>query len=101
MDMEQDTTFYTATMARVLAGQGRHAEAARIYRHLLEISPDDPELAAALAQASARAGEAAPSWSRAAAAVEKWVQLLMTQQALDRFRRIGSGLAAMRKDGPR
>ena len=39
METLGDKTFYTVTMARVYANQGRYAEAARIYRYLLDQTP--------------------------------------------------------------
>ena len=44
MSLDEDNTFYTVTMARVYADQGRNEEAARIYRYLLDRTPDRPDL---------------------------------------------------------
>ncbi|MFH0725074.1 MAG: tetratricopeptide repeat protein [Pseudomonadota bacterium] len=41
--MITDKSLFTQTLARVYAEQGYPREAARIYRHLLETSPDRPE----------------------------------------------------------
>lgn len=88
MDSEQDTTFYTATMARVLTGQGRYAAAARIYRHLLAQSPENSELAEALAQVTSLAEAARPTWKTVSPVVASWVRLLLHRRALQQFERI-------------
>jgi tetratricopeptide (TPR) repeat protein len=48
MDVDGDKTFYTLTMARVYADQGQYEEAARIYRYLLDQTPDRKDLREAL-----------------------------------------------------
>ena len=48
MSVDEDKTFYTVTMARVHADQGRYEAAARIYRYLLDRTPDRPDLQSAL-----------------------------------------------------
>ena len=88
MDMQQDTTFYTATMARVLAGQGRYSEAARIYRHLLDASPQDPDLRAALAQVTAQAEATGSRWTAVSDRVARWVRLLLEYRRLRQLERI-------------
>ena len=47
--MENDTDFYTATMAKVYADQGHWEKAAEIYRHLLKQEPERDDYLEALA----------------------------------------------------
>jgi hypothetical protein len=49
--MEKETDFYTATMAKVYAGQGHWDKAAEIYRHLLKQEPQRNDYREALAEA--------------------------------------------------
>ena len=55
--MTPDEPFYTMTMARVLAQQGNHEEAKRVYRYLLQKEPDRPDLVAALEALEAANGQ--------------------------------------------
>jgi tetratricopeptide (TPR) repeat protein len=48
--MTQDMVFYTATMAKVYAGQGNLKKAEEIYRYLLGKDPDNPDLINALSE---------------------------------------------------
>ncbi len=48
--MENDAEFCTVTMARVYVKQGCLEKAANIYRHLLERTPDRPDLVEALSE---------------------------------------------------
>ncbi len=52
--MTLEPQYYTATMASLYASQGYLEKAAEVYRHLLERTPDRPELAAALSDVVAR-----------------------------------------------
>jgi len=49
--MSSQAPFATATMAGIFVDQGRYAEAAEIYRLLLERDPQRPDLTEALAKA--------------------------------------------------
>ena len=48
--MTQDMVFYTATMAKVHAGQGNFKKAEEIYRYLLENDPANPDIINALSE---------------------------------------------------
>lgn len=48
--MSEDTDFYTETMAKVYIDQGHLKKAAEIYRYLLKISPDKPNLVHTLSE---------------------------------------------------
>jgi tetratricopeptide (TPR) repeat protein len=88
MDMDADRTFYTVTMARVYADQGRYEEAARIYRYLLDQAPDRADLRLALDAVLSRLPQAAGGWHDIAGLIERWVGLVLRQNALRRLKRI-------------
>lgn len=101
MQLEQDTTFYTATMARVLAGQGRFEDAARIYRHLLAKSPGDPDLETALSRVSAQAAATGPHQDTVSALVGRWVRLMLRQRMLGQLERMRIPAGAKGDEGDR
>ncbi|BBO66149.1 hypothetical protein DSCA_00790 [Desulfosarcina alkanivorans] len=88
MDMDGDKTFYTMTMARVYADQGRYEEAARIYRYLLDQTPDRTDLRQALDAVSSMLPEADGQWRDLTGLVEQWVRLILRQKALRRLQQI-------------
>jgi hypothetical protein len=90
--IEDDKTFYTETMARLHASQGRHDSAVRIYRHLMEQHPDRTDLKKALEDALSAMAEAAGKWETVGDLVEQWVRLIVRQRALRRM----NGLAGFR-----
>ena len=73
-----DTTFYTATMARIHRQQGRYDRAATIYRHLLSREGDNDEYRTALDEVAALARLQASD--RLTAAVGRWLDLVMMAQ---------------------
>ena len=87
MDSESDKTFYTVTMAKVYADQGRYEAAARIYRHLLDQTPDRPDLQKALAEVSARLPEAPRRWGDISGLVEQWAGMLLRCKTLGQLQR--------------
>ena len=99
--MQEDTTFYTATMARVLAGQGRYDEALQIYRHLLSKSPRDADLMAAMETVRARAEAAAPHWPSVSRVIRQWVRLLLKHRALRQLEKIRVSVSAPENHGDR
>jgi len=88
MDMDMDKTFYTVTMARVLTGQGRYEAAARIYRYLLDQTPDQADLRQALDKVSSMLPEVSEQWHDVADLIERWVQLTLRHKALRQLQRI-------------
>jgi tetratricopeptide (TPR) repeat protein len=86
MDSSEDTTFYTVTMARVYADQGRYEAAARIYRYLLDQTPDRSDLKQALDAVLAKLPEAPRQWGDVAGLVEHWIDLMLRFNALRRLR---------------
>jgi CubicO group peptidase (beta-lactamase class C family) len=88
MDPEEDKTFYTATMAQVYVDQGRYAAAARIYRYLLERTPDRADWQQALAAVLANMSAGTPQWEAVRPLVERWIRLMLRYNALRRLERI-------------
>jgi tetratricopeptide (TPR) repeat protein len=86
MDNKEDTTFYTVTMARVYADQGRYEAAARIYRYLLDQTPDRSDLKQALDAVMAKLPEAPRQWTQIAGLVERWVELMLRFNAFRQLR---------------
>ena len=85
METDGDKTFYTVTMARVYADQGHYEDAARIYRHLLDQTPDRADLRQALDAVLAKLPEAPSQWNAVAAWVERWARLMIRRNALHRL----------------
>jgi tetratricopeptide (TPR) repeat protein len=88
MGVDEDKTFYTVTMARVYTNQGRYEAAARIYRYLLEQAPDREDIRQALDTVTSILPEAPKQWHDVAGLVERWVRLLLAQNALRQIRKI-------------
>ncbi len=85
MDSDGDKTFYTVTMARVHADQGRIDEAARIYRYLLDQTPDRLDLQQALDDVLSRLPPVPKQWADISGLVERWVGLLLRCNTLRRL----------------
>ena len=89
MDSDADKTFYTVTMANVYTEQERYEEAARIYRYLLDQTPDRLDLQKALAEVSAKLPQAPRQWQDVAVLVERWVKMILTCNRLGQLQRTG------------
>lgn len=89
MDTDPDKTFYTMTMARVYASQGKAEQAARIYRYLLDQTPDRADIRQALEEVSASMPRAPEKWAEAAGLVERWVRLVIGHNQWQRLQRAG------------
>ena len=88
MDIDEDKTFYTATMARVYADQGRYARAARIYGYLLDQTPDRMDLKQALDDVLSKLPGAAAQWEEVSNVIARWVRLMLRCKALRQIERI-------------
>ena len=86
--MEKETDFYTATMAKIHAGQGNYAEAARIYRHLLERDPGDTQIKQALADAEKCL--VAQGTGQLGNLLGRWVDLMLTYNKLRALKKLKS-----------
>lgn len=94
MDPEEDKTFYTATMAQLYAEQGRYAAAARIYRYLLDRTPDRVDFQQALAAVLAKIPTVPPQWEETRTLIERWVRSTLRYNALRRLESISIPPAA-------
>jgi hypothetical protein len=88
MDIDADKTFYTVTMARVYADQGRYDAAARIYRYLLDQTPDRTDLRLALDTVSAMVPETSGKLHDLTGLLERWVRLILRQNERRRLEQI-------------
>lgn len=89
--MENETDFYTGTMAKVYAGQGHWDKAAEIYRHLLKMEPERIDYLEALAEAERMLS--APGKRPAedlAPLFHQWIDLMLKYKNLQRLRRLKS-----------
>jgi tetratricopeptide (TPR) repeat protein len=87
MVITEDKTFYTVTMARVYADQGRYEEAARIYRYLLDQTPDRTDLRQALEGVRSMLPDTPSDWNDISDLIERWVRLIIRQNELRRLQR--------------
>ena len=85
MESTGDKTFYTVTMARVYAGQGRYDQAARIYRYLLDQTPDRSDLRQALAAVESMLPDTPDRLHDISELIERWVRLMVRRNALRRL----------------
>jgi hypothetical protein len=91
--MPGDDLFQTATMAKVHSEQGNYAEAAAIYRRLLNHEPDRVDLKQALGAVEKKM--AASRQERLTALLSRWIDLIFEckrQEALKRAARLFSPL---------
>jgi len=78
----------TVTLARVFAEQGHWEKSIEIYRNLLRLEPERPDLAQALAEAEAALHAAGPASARALAPLlQEWIDLLLKCDRLRKLRR--------------
>jgi len=76
-----ETAFYTATMAKVYADQGYFEKSAEIYRHLLKLEPNRPELKAALLEVERKLEAETKTHSRDLTPLfEIWIELLLRRR---------------------
>ena len=90
-EMEKETDFYTATMAKVYADQGHWAKAANIYRHLLARDPERNDYLEALARAERKAAQ---NDNRAlgdlTSLFHQWFDLMLKYKNLQKLRKLKS-----------
>ncbi|WP_319408863.1 hypothetical protein [uncultured Desulfosarcina sp.] len=88
MGIPGDKTFYTVTMARVYADQGRYEEAVRIYRYLLDQTPDRSDLIQALEAATSMLPDIPSHWHDISDLIERWAGLMLRQNTYRRLKKI-------------
>ena len=81
--VEADRTFYTVTMARMMADQGCLARSAEIYRYLLRRNPQREDLVEALAHVEAELAAKDPY--ELVAPLTEWAELTLAVGRLDRL----------------
>lgn len=89
--------FSTPTMAQILMDQGRYAEAARIYRSLLDQHPRRPDLAEALDKALALAQD--QRRRLLVGLFGRWFDLMADYNRLRRLNRLGRSGSGTRGRG--
>lgn len=88
--MQDDPTFQTATMARLLAQQGKWAQAAGIYRYLLRLQPGESAYRDALAEAQRQSIAAGPR--ALSPLLAQWIRILLAVQTREQLKRMQLGL---------
>ena len=88
MDLDGDKTFYTETMARLLAGQGKYDRAAEVYRYLLERTPHRRDLEQELSEVLCAVAEPVVSWESVRGLIERWVTMLLRRRTLEQLQKL-------------
>lgn len=89
--MENETDFYTATMAKVYADQGHWDKAAEIYRYLLRQEPERDDYLGALAEAKRQIQKSnQTSAENLAPLFHQWFDLMLKYKNLQKLRRLQS-----------
>jgi Arc/MetJ-type ribon-helix-helix transcriptional regulator len=83
-----DKTFYTETMARLLTRQGRYDSAAEVYHYLLERQPHRLDFKQALEEVLARIPQGADNWEAVSQRVDRWVTLMLRHKALRQLQQL-------------
>ena len=87
--MSDDPLFMTLTMAQIQENQGRWAEAAKIYRHLLQQDPRNTTLQAGLQRARLQLAESSPSApENLVQLLDQWLELLSLHRQTRDLRRV-------------
>ncbi len=91
--MSEDTDFYTKTMARVYIDQGHLKKAAEIYRYLIKITPDKPDLVRALSDLEHLIIQNRQiSTSRLVNLFSRWIDLAHRYKQVQRLKKLQKGL---------
>jgi tetratricopeptide (TPR) repeat protein len=89
--MENETDFYTVTMAKVYADQGHWDKAAEIYRYLLKQEPERDDYLEALAEANRQIhGSGKMPADDLAPLFHQWFDLMLKFKNLQKLRRLKS-----------
>jgi hypothetical protein len=97
--MPSDKSLFTPTLAGLYAEQGHLRQAARIYRHLLETSPNRPEYLKALEEIENRlAADAYPTDPALIRLIATWVELEMSYARLKQFKALRLNRRSDRKE---
>jgi len=86
--MPEDSEFYTATMAKVYAGQGHWDKAVEIYQYLLRQDSSRKDYVAALKDARYKLNsESVAQITELSELIGKWVEILLKLQTLEKLRK--------------
>ena len=88
MEFDNDKTFYTETMARLLTEQERYDSAAEVYRYLLEQAPHRKDLEEALDNVLSAIPEGVGNWETVSGLIERWITLTLRYKALRRLQQL-------------
>lgn len=99
MELENDKTFYTETMAKLLVRQGRYERAATVYRFLAEKHPHRADLEAALENVVSLIPKGAETWMTASGLINRWVTLILRYKTLRQLKRFTIPQAGDRRPG--
>lgn len=88
MEFDNDKTFYTETMARLLTQQGRVDRAVEVYRYLLNQNPHRKDLEQALDTLLSAVPEETMRWERVRGQVERWATLMLRYKTLRQLQRL-------------
>ncbi len=73
-----------------------YEEAARIYRYLLDQTPDRSDLRQALAAVTSMLPDPPGHWDDISGLIERWVRLMVRQNALRRLKKMPCSITAIR-----
>jgi hypothetical protein len=88
VELDNDKTFYTETMARLLTDQGRYDSAAKVYRYLLDQAPHRKDLKEALDNVLSSIPEGAERWVAVSALIERWITLTLRYKTLRQLQQL-------------
>jgi len=88
--MTQDTVFYTATMAKVYAGQGNFKKAENIYRYLLKKNPANEDIINALSEIEKKSTNHFTVPPHLVLLFHKWIDLEVKYNSLKKLNKIAN-----------
>ena len=98
-DSDDDKTFYTETMARLLCQQGRYDRAAEVYRYLLAQSPYRKDLEKALETALCAKPRTTTHREGIQELIERWVTQMLRYKALRQLQQLSIFKATDKRPG--
>ncbi len=87
--MDEDTPFYTVTMAKIYEDQGHLKKAAEIYRYLLQQEPDRPDLIKSLYKIEQRLSEKDKKDTKNLVSLfREWIDLMLDYNRLQKLKKL-------------
>jgi len=94
--MQDDSDFYTETMAKVYADQGYLEKAAEIYKYLLEREPDQQNLIEKLSEIEKRVHEKKNAGKEHLVLLfNQWVDLVLKHNKLKKLKKVSKSVSNM------